>query len=279
MTVWYPGHMTKTKKIIKENLKLVHAVIELVDARVPLSSKNFDLDTFLKNKFRIIVLNKSDLAEDKLTQKWKRYFEDLNMFCVNINSLSGDGINEFYNILNNNFENNIKTSHKKKSPFRIMVVGVPNVGKSAFINRLAGRASSKRGEKPGVTKGKQWIRFKKNMDLLDMPGILSFKHDEEETKLKLAAVNIISEKAYDKQEVSMFLINFFKKYYHENLSAYLGEEQEKYSSEEILWLIGRIRGCLEKGNEVNLQNAAAIFLKDFRSGKIAKVTLDRCDDY
>lgn len=275
MAAWYPGHMMKTKKIIKENLKLVHAVIELVDARVPLSSKITDFDLLFKDKFRIIVLNKSDLAEDRFTKKWINYFEYLNLFCLKVNSLTGEGFNKFYNILYKNHKYDDKSLHKTNKPFRIMIVGAPNVGKSAFINKIAGKASSKRAEKPGITKGKQWIRIKKNIDLLDMPGILSLGHKEEETKKRLAAVNIISEKTYDNQDISMFLISFLKQYYYNDLSIYLDEEPNKYSGEDILWLIGRNRGCLEKGNKVNMQNAAAVFLKDFRSAKIAKVTLDR----
>ncbi|MBZ4687126.1 MAG: ribosome biosis GTPase [Clostridia bacterium] len=272
---WYPGHMVKSKRLLKENLKLVQAVIELLDARVPMSSKNPEFDEILKDKFRICVLNKSDLAEKAATREWVKYYQNLNLRCIAVNSLSGEGIPKVIRTLSS-IQNSRKNARIRRMvlPVRVMVIGIPNVGKSAFINKLVGKATAKTGDKPGVTRGKQWIRIRKGIELLDTPGVLWPKLTGEGVGFKLAALNAIGENAYDRVELVLKLLEYLQENYPKQLSERYDLMVDDYTPEQLLQEIGLKKGCLQKGNEVDLHSTAAIVLKEFRTGKITRLTLD-----
>lgn len=270
--------MVKAKRLLQENLKLVEAVIELIDARVPLSSKNPDFDKMLENKKKIIVLNKSDLADPRETEKWLKYYKRLGIATIAVNSLTGAGISRVIKTLDGIKPKKRYNLRKLKTPIRVMVVGVPNVGKSAFINKIAGRASAKTGDKPGVTRGKQWIKVKENIEILDTPGVLWPRLEGEGIGFKLAAVNAIGQNAYDRVDLVLRLLNFLKEESPEGLNNRYKIDQKDLTAQQILERIGAKRGCLLHGNVVDFDATAAIILKEFRMGKIAKLTLDRLDE-
>ena len=239
---WYPGHMTKARRMMQENIKLIDIVVELVDARVPFSSKNPDIDELAKNKYRLIVLNKADMADAKTTAAWQNYFEAKGFFVAKVNSQKGAGMKEVKSLIEKACQEK-KARDKKRGilnrPLRAMVVGIPNVGKSTFINSFAGKACAKTGNKPGVTKGKQWI--------------------------KIEILNTT--------EMAMEFIGFLKK-------SYSGVLVERYSVDEskenleILEEIARIRGCLMKGNQTDIDKAGRLLLEDFRSLRLGKLSLE-----
>ena len=208
---WYPGHMTKAKRMMQENMKLIDLVIELVDARLPLSSRNPDIDELGKNKARLILLNKSDLAEEKWNDAWADYFKAKGYSVVKVNSKKGGGIKSIHGVIQEACKEKIERDRKRgilNRPVRAMVVGIPNVGKSTFINSLAGKAAAKTGNKPGVTKGKQWIRLNKNVELLDTPGILWPKFEDQSVGLKLAFIGSIKDEILNTEELAAELIQF-----------------------------------------------------------------------
>lgn len=273
---WYPGHMTKAKRMMQENIKLIDLVIELVDARIPLSSRNPDIDELGKNKARLIILNKADLANDDYTEQWSLYFKEQEFFVVKTNSKSGAGIKIIQGAIQNACKEKIERNRKRgilNRPVRAMVVGIPNVGKSTFINTLAGKASAKTGNKPGVTKGKQWIRLNKNVELLDTPGMLWPKFEDQSIGLKLAFIGAIKDEIMNIEELSLELIVFLVNHYKGVLTKRYGIEEsgDKY---EILNLIAESRLCRLKGNELDTNKAAGILMDDFRSGKLGKITLE-----
>ena len=274
---WYPGHMTKARRMMQENIKLIDLIIELVDDRVPLSSRNPDIDELGRGKARLILLNKADLAEDRLNDEWVAYFKEKGYSAVKVNSRKGGGIKSIQSVIQEACKEKTERDRKRgilNRPVRAMVVGIPNVGKSTFINALAGKACAKTGNKPGVTKGKQWIRLNKSVELLDTPGILWPKFEDQEVGLKLAFIGSIKDEILQTEELAAELVKFLKEYYP-------GVLEEKYGIPEVqdtykcLADIAKSRHCLVRGSELDTEKAASILLDDFRGGRLGRITLER----
>ena len=273
---WYPGHMTKARRMMQENIKLVDLVIELVDARVPQSSRNPDIDELGKNKARLLLLNKADLADDAATEVWSTHFRAKGFQVVKLNSRSGSGLKAINGAIQEACKENIERDRKRgilNRPVRAMVAGIPNVGKSTFINSFAGKACTKTGNKPGVTKGAQWVRLNKQVELLDTPGILWPKFEDPEVGLKLAMIGSIKEEVLNTEELSLELLKYLKGQYPGVLKERYGVE-EALAEVELLGEVAARRGCLQKGGAPDLQKAAAILLEEFRNGKLGKITLE-----
>jgi len=273
---WYPGHMTKAKRQMQEDIKLIDLVIELVDARIPLSSRNPDIDELGKNKARLIIMNKSDLSDEVKNQEWAAYFKSLGYFVVQLDARSKVGMKTVTNVVMDACKEKIERDRKrgiKNRPVRAMVVGIPNVGKSTFINSYAGKACAKTGNKPGVTKGKQWIRLNQKVELLDTPGILWPKFEDQMVGLRLALIGAIKDEILNIDELSIELIKILAQYYP-------GVLAERYSVDEamepvkILEGIAENRKCISKGNELDYSKAATLLIDEFRSGKLGKITLE-----
>ena len=273
---WYPGHMTKAKRMMQEHIKLIDVVIELVDARIPISSKNPDIDDLAKNKSRIILLNKNDLASKEKTEEWKKYFEEKGFHVAMVNSKNGNGVKSVQNIVMDACKEKSERDRKrgiKNRPIRAMIVGIPNVGKSTFINSFAGKACTKTGNKPGVTKGKQWIKLNKNVELLDTPGILWPKFEDQIVGLRLALIGSIKDEILNVSDLAMELIVFLK----ENYKGILQERDEVDETIEavaVLEHIAEVRSCKKPGNELDIDKAAGILMEDFRRGRLGKITLE-----
>ena len=274
---WFPGHMTKAMRQMKEDIKLIDLIIELLDARIPLSSRNPEIDNLGQNKARLVLLNKADLADEKQNNKWIEYFKKKGIVALKINSKNKQGIKEINNAVNIACKEKIERTLKrgiKNRPIRAMVVGIPNVGKSTFINAYAGKNCAKTGNKPGVTKGKQWIRLNKNLELLDTPGVLWPKFDDEKIGMHLAFIGSMNDNILDVSELAFQLIKLL-----ENL--YPNAIKDRYSIEgddnilQIMYQIAEVRGCKLKGNQPDLDKTSKIVLDDFRSGKLGRITLDR----
>lgn len=273
---WYPGHMTKAKRMMQEDIKLIDVVIELVDARIPFSSKNPDIDEIAKNKSRIILLNKFDLADEKNTLKWKEWFEKQGFFVAFVNSKNGRGVKEVHNVIQQACKEKIERDRKRgiiNRPVRAMIVGIPNVGKSTFINSFAGKACAKTGNRPGVTKGKQWIRLNKNVELLDTPGILWPKFDDQAVGLRLAFIGSIKDEILNVTELALELIDFLQSHYTGKLAERYGIEEQE-DRVKVLEEIADVRACRLKGNELDYEKAANLILDDFRNGKLGRITLE-----
>ena len=276
---WYPGHMTKAKRMMQENIKLIDLVIELVDARIPLSSRNPDIDELGKNKARLILLNKSDLAEEKWNDAWTLYFKEKGYSVLKVNSKKGGGVKAIQGVIQEACREKTERDRKRgilNRPVRAMVVGIPNVGKSTFINALAGKAAAKTGNKPGVTKGKQWIRLNKNVELLDTPGILWPKFEDQEVGLKLAFIGSIKDEILNSEELAAKFIEFMKENYRGVLAEKYNIEEEN-GPYECLNEIAVSRHCLVRGNELDTEKAAALVMDDFRSGRLGRRTLEYPD--
>ncbi len=274
---WYPGHMTKARRAMQEDLKLIDVIIELVDARIPYSSKNPDIDALANGKSRILLLNKSDLADDAVTQEWVREYEEKGYFTALVNSKSGKGVREVHQVIQKACKEKIERDRKRgilNRPIRAMIVGIPNVGKSTFINSFAGKACARTGNKPGVTKGKQWIRLNKNVELLDTPGILWPKFDDQAVGLRLAYIGSIKDELYNIYELSILLLKFLQESYPDKVAAFYQTEQAKDEIRQLEQIAGR-RGCLKAGGELDLDKAARYLIDDFRNGKIGKISLER----
>lgn len=278
---WYPGHMIKAKRMMQENIKLIDLVIELLDARIPISSRNPDIDELGKNKARLILLNKSDLAEEKQNDAWVEYFKEKGFSVVKVNSRKGGGIKSIQGVIQEACKEKIERDRKRgilNRPVRAMVVGIPNVGKSTFINSLAGKACAKTGNKPGVTKGKQWIRLNKNVELLDTPGILWPKFEDQQVGLRLALIGSIKDEILNIEELAAEMIQFLKKYY----TGVLAEKYNIIESEDsykCLASIAESRHCLLKGNELDVNKAATLLIEDFRAGRLGRITLEFPEDF
>ncbi|MBS5323221.1 MAG: ribosome biogenesis GTPase YlqF [Lachnospiraceae bacterium] len=274
---WYPGHMTKAKRMMQENIKLIDLIIEVVDARIPRSSRNPDIDELGKNKARLILLNKADLADERENEKWAQYFQEKGYYTVKLNAKSGAGIKNVLPAIMESCQEKLERDRKrgiKNRPVRAMVVGIPNVGKSTFINAFAGKACTKTGNKPGVTKGKQWIRINKNVELLDTPGILWPKFEDQSVGAKLAMVGSIKDEILNLEELSLELLGCL----HEFYKGLLEKRYELTESNDRLSMLTQIaenRKCIQKGNELDYLKAANIFLEEFRNGKIGRTTLER----
>ena len=273
---WYPGHMTKAKRMMQEDIKLIDLIIELVDARVPLSSRNPDIDELGKNKARLILLNKSDLADERQNAAWETYFRDKDFFVVKVNSRSGAGVKAVHGAIQEACKEKIERDRRrgiKNRPVRCMVVGIPNVGKSTFINTFAGKACAKTGNKPGVTKGKQWIRLKKGVELLDTPGILWPKFENQNVGIRLALIGSIKDEILNIDELSLVLIEYLVSHYAGILTQRY-EITEEGKPVEMLEAIAKNRNCLLKGGDLDYSKAAALLIEDFRSGKLGRITLE-----
>ena len=273
---WYPGHMTKAKRMMQEDIKLIDLIVELVDARIPLSSRNPDIDELGKNKSRLILLNKSDLADEKGNSQWEAYFKAQGFHVHKINARSGAGVKAINGLIQEACKEKIERDRRrgiKNRPVRAMVVGIPNVGKSTFINTFAGKACTKTGNKPGVTKGKQWIRLNKNVELLDTPGILWPKFEDQEVGVRLAVIGSIKDDILNLDELSLSLIHYLREAYP-GVLAERYQLEEKGSDVEVLEQVAKNRNCLLRGQELDYSKAAGILLDEFRSGKIGRITLE-----
>lgn len=273
---WYPGHMTKAKRQMQEDLKLIDLIIELVDARIPLSSRNPDIDEMGKNKSRLILLNKSDLADERYNEKWTEYFQSKGFYVVKVNARSGAGLKGIQGVINQACKEKIERDRRrgiKNRPIRAMVVGIPNVGKSTFINSYAGKACTKTGNKPGVTKGKQWIRLNKTLELLDTPGILWPKFEDQEVGIRLAYIGSIKDEILNVEELSLLLLAYIRDNYPGLLEQRYGISEEG-TPLSMLEGIAEIRKCLLRGQELDYAKAAGILMEEFRNGKIGRITLE-----
>ncbi len=274
---WYPGHMTKAKRMMQEDIKLIDIVIELLDARVPFSSRNPDIDSLANNKFRLVLLNKCDLADNRVNEKWEDYFKERGIMVVTINARDGQGMKVITAKIQEACKEKIERDRRRgiiNRPIRAMIVGIPNVGKSTFINTYAKKACTKVGNKPGVTKGKQWIRINKNVELLDTPGILWPKFEDETVGEHLAFIGSINDEILQKVELACNLITFLKSDYPGILTARYQVEEEQDAA-GILQMIAEKRGCLMKGNEYDQEKAAGILLEEFRNGRLGKISIEQ----
>lgn len=273
---WYPGHMTKAKRQMQEDVKLIDLIIELVDARVPLSSRNPDIDEIGKNKARLILLNKADLADEAQNEAWKAYFQEKGFYVVKVDSRNGAGMKVVQNVIQEACKEKTERDRKrgiKNRPIRAMVAGIPNVGKSTFINTFAGKACAKTGNKPGVTKGKQWIRLNKNVELLDTPGILWPKFEDQEVGKRLAFIGSVKDEILNMEELALELISYLCQNYPGALAKRYNITEEGQPV-DLLGEIARVRGCLKKGEELDYTKATGILFEEFRSGKIGRITLE-----
>jgi ribosome biogenesis GTPase A len=279
---WYPGHMAKAKRMMQDDMKLIDVVIELVDARIPYSSKNPDIDALAKNKSRVILLNKCDMADQRYNTAWKEYFEAEGYYVALINSKSGNGVKQVQDIVNKACQAKIERDRKRgilNRPVRAMIVGIPNVGKSTFINSFVGKATAKTGNKPGVTKGKQWIRLNKFTELLDTPGILWPKFEDQAVGLRLALIGSINDNIINTTDLTLELILILNKHYPDVLAnrygiENAGAEDNLVGASKLLEKIAIKRACLLKGGEPDLDRAALFVLDDFRSTKLGNITLE-----
>lgn len=273
---WYPGHMTKAMRQMKEDIKLIDLVIELLDARIPISSRNPDIDNLGKNKARLVLLNKSDLADEAQNNKWIQYFKDKGIIALKINSKNKQGIKDINNAVLTVCKEKIERDKRKgikNRPVRAMVVGIPNVGKSTFINAYAGKNCAKTGNKPGVTKRKQWIRLGKNLELLDTPGVLWPKFDDQKIGLHLAFIGSMNDNNLDMAELAYQLIKEVSKTYPEaflNRYGIVGDEDPL----QVMYQVAEVRGCKLKGNKPDLDKTSSMIMDDFRSGKLGRITID-----
>ena len=273
---WYPGHMTKAKRMMQENISLIDLIIEIVDARIPLSSRNPDIDELGKNKSRVILLNKSDLSDGKYNELWMDYFKEKGFHVVLVNSKNGQGVKSIQGVVQEACKEKIERDRKRgiiNRPVRAMVVGIPNVGKSTFINAFAGKACTKTGNKPGVTKGKQWIRLNKQLELLDTPGILWPKFEDQLIGLKLALIGSMNDEVLNVDELAVELIKFLGEHYKE---LFLNRYQIEWNEDPYVVLENLCfkRGCIAKGEKADVLKGSNLLLDEFRAGKIGKISLE-----
>jgi len=273
---WYPGHMTKARRQMQEDLKLIDLIIELLDARVPNASRNPDISALGSGKARLVLLNKADLADESVNQKWLAYERESGKTVMLVNSLSKTSLKDIRAMINEackeRIERNIRRGFKNR-PIRAMVAGIPNVGKSTFINTVAGRASARTGNKPGVTKGKQWIHLGRGLDLLDTPGILWPKFEDPKVGEDLALIGSINHDLLDRGELSLTLIRFLADRYPGVLTEKY-EANEREDPYEILRQIAVRRNCIAKGGQLSLEKASDILLEEFRNGKLGRISLE-----
>lgn len=294
---WYPGHMTKAVRMMQEDIKLIDLVVEIVDARIPVASRNPDIDKMAGQKGRLILLNKSDLADKKCNEAWLEYYKKQKVTALLIDSRNGAGLKDIQSAVQIACKDKLERDRKKgiqNRPLRAMVAGIPNVGKSTFINAYAKKACAKTGNKPGVTKGKQWIRLDKTLELLDTPGILWPKFEDKQIGLHLAMIGSINDEILDPQELALEIIAFLSEHYAGRLeerfqleeadltSLCMQEDmilsetlQEKEAYYRLLAGIAKKRGCLGKGGSLDLEKAAGILIDEFRSGKLGRITIEQ----
>lgn len=289
---WYPGHMAKTMKQIEADLRIVDIVIELLDARIPIASQNPEIANKIKNKKKLVVLNKADLADEKTNQKWVNYFENQGIPAVLVDSNSGKGIDKFIKKVEEVMQEMLEGQASKGRigrKIRAMILGIPNVGKSSFINRISKRTTAEVGNKPGVTKQKQWIRINEKIELLDTPGVLWPKFESEDVALKLAFTGTIKETVLQKTEIAYQLVKFLLENYRERLAQRYGlnleyiqttleqEQPENFNIYEIMLEIGKKRGCIISGGNIDEEKTAKIILDEYKNGKFGKVSLEQPD--
>lgn len=275
---WFPGHMAKTRRLIKESLSLVDGVVELVDARIPFSSRNPELDSIIEKKPRIVLLNKCDVADPAATSLWLKYFQDKGCYAIAVDCRTGKGLNKFDSVVKQALKATIERNEKKGmsgKPLRLMVVGIPNTGKSSFINRMGKNAKAKVADKAGVTRQNQWFVVGNGIELLDTPGVLWPKFDDPEVGDKLAFIGSVKDEITDKETLACRLLEVLAKTRPQAI-----EERYKLDSVadlqgwEILEMIGRKRGFLIKGGEIDYERAAVIVADEFRGGKLGRITLE-----
>ncbi len=279
MTVqWFPGHMAKTRRLIKESLPLVDAVCELVDARLPSSSRNPEIDEITGGKPRIILLNKCDLADEKATERAIAAFSQRNIKALPVDCRSGKGLDKFQGAVRSVLAEKIAANEKKGmggKPLRVMVVGIPNTGKSSFINRMAGQNRAKVADRPGVTRGNQWFSIGQGIELLDTPGVLWPKFEDPEVGFRLSFIGSVKDEILDSQEIAVRLLKLMQSEYPANLAArYKIEDFEDLEPYELLELIAQKRGMLLRKGEYDTERAAVMLLDEFRDGRLGRITLD-----
>ena len=289
---WYPGHMTKAIRMMQENIKLIDIIIELTDARIPASGRNPDIDELGKNKYRLIILNKADLADPSVTARWREYYQSLGYFVMEMNSKTGNEAGKVKDLVQSACAEKIERDKKRGivgRPIRAMVAGIPNVGKSTFINKLSGKAAAKTGNKPGVTKGKQWIALGKNMQLLDTPGILWPKFEDETVGLHLALIGSMNDENLDLTELACELIKLLNEYYPDAIKEKynISDEQIREFEEQpyatplsaVLSALAANRKLIKQGAEPDISRAASLLLDDFRNGRLGRLSLERPEQY
>lgn len=275
---WFPGHMAKTRRLIKESLPFVDLVTEIVDARIPMSSSNPELKEMIGNKPRIVLLNKCDVADEKATAKWVEYYKNNGMYAIPVDCRSGKGLNAYLPLVREVLKDKIQRNTEKGmvgKPLRVMVVGIPNTGKSSFINKMAGRNRAKVADKPGVTRSNSWFAVGNGVELLDTPGVLWPKFDDKAVGDKLAFIGSVKDEILDSELLAMRLINVLKNGYCDRISERFKitgfEDKEDY---EILEMIGRKRGMLISGGEIDTERASIMLLDEYRGGKLGRLTLE-----
>ncbi len=276
---WFPGHMTKAKRMMEENMKSVDCVVEIIDARCPLSSRNPDLPSISKGKKTLLIINKTDIADPDETRKWQSYFSSIGQMSVTVSSINGKGVEKLTGAIKDMMKE--KTERDKarglvNRPIRAMVCGIPNVGKSSFINKLCGKGAAKVGDRPGVTRGKQWIALPGGIELLDTPGILWPKFDDKRVAMNLAFIGSVKDEVTDTEELAANLLEKLKNEYPDMLSARykidISEDDSKY---ELLEKVCRKRGFIVKGGECDTERGASVVLDEFRGAKIGRITLEK----
>lgn len=282
---WFPGHMTKTKRKIQASLKLVDAVVEIIDARIPISSRNPDIATLVQSKPRVVLLNKCDMADKNSTQKWVNYFKQQDIPAIPVDCKSGRGINNFVPTLNQVMSkklNALKSKGMVNPTLRVMIVGIPNVGKSSFINRVAKQTKAKVEDRPGVTRGNQWYTISKNFELLDTPGVLWPKFDDNTTAEHLAFTGAIKDQIMDVELLSMRLLEVLSEIKPPKFMERFKLDEEALNtvndSYELLQLIGKKRGMLISGGEIDTERAAIMLLDEYRAAKLGQITLELPED-
>ena len=274
---WYPGHMKKTREMIQENLKLVDAVVEVIDARIPVSSRNPIIDDIVRDKTRIVALNKIDLADGAQTESWKRELTAAGTYAIPVNCNTGAGINQIFRRLDLIREERERETVRRR-PLRLMIVGVPNVGKSSLINKLTGKKSAKTGDRPGVTRGKQWLTLTNGMQLLDTPGILWPKFEDPDVGLNLAFCGSIRDEILDVETLCLELIKVLLQDYSSLLEARYKVEEISEDGLEAMEQIALKRGFIFSGKRIDYERTAKTVLDEFRGGKIGRITLERCEN-
>lgn len=288
---WYPGHMAKTKRQIIEDLKLIDVIVEILDARIPISSQNPDVKTYSKNKSRVVVLNKSDLADEIETKKWVKHFEEQGIPAIITDSNSGKGINDVIKAVQNVYkkdEEKFASKGRIGKSIRIMILGIPNVGKSSFINRITKKNIAQVGNRPGVTKQKQWIRLQEGIELMDTPGVLWPKFESEEVGLNLAFTGTIKDDILEKTEIAFQLLKYLINNYEKNVierfkldeniikETLKSDEEENDKILKIMDIIAKKRGAILSGGRIDYEKISGIILDEFRNGKIGKITIEKC---
>ena len=275
---WFPGHMAKTRRLIKESLPFVDLVTEIVDARIPMSSSNPELKEMIGNKPRIVLLNKCDVADEKTTARWVEYYRNMGVNALPVDCRTGKGLNAYLPLVRRVLKDKIKRNEEKGmvgKPLRVMVVGIPNTGKSSFINKMAGRNRAKVADKPGVTRSNSWFAVGSGIELLDTPGVLWPKFDDRSVGDKLAFIGSVKDEVIDIESLAMRLINVLKNGYDDRLSERFKitdfADKEDY---EILEMIGRKRGMLISGGEIDYERASVMILDEYRGGKLGRLSLD-----